>query len=162
MTPISQDTDRKTTSPEDLLGEATGSLNIQLGRISAEIQSINSGFQAHMQQVLADTRAALERHYNARLDQCVDQLRKQIRLEAKNEVEQEFHHAAAKRAAHVACVKVEMERIDKELEAIGEEINKMLEDPEVELSKVMRKHTKQAELKAYLDGLRFALCDTPD
>jgi hypothetical protein len=33
----------------------------------------------------------------------------------------------------------------------------MLDDPSVELSRVMRKRTEQAERRAYLNGLRFSL-----
>ena len=33
----------------------------------------------------------------------------------------------------------------------------MLDDPSIELSCVMRKRAEHAELKAYLDGLRFSV-----
>jgi hypothetical protein len=157
MTPTSQDAQKKVALPEDSLGEPISSLNIELGRISAEIQSINSGFQAHMQQVLAETREALARHYEARLEQCVDNLREQIRSEVRNEVEQESQEEAAKRAAIAAVREKEIQQIVHELDLLAAEISKMLEDPSIELSKVMRMHTRQAELKAYLDGLRFGI-----
>ena len=156
MTPTSKDAHKK-TSPDDSLAEPLGSLGIELSRISAEIQSINSGFQAQMQQVLADNRALLERQYEARVDQCIDELRERVRVEIRSEIESELRQETAKRTAHTAQMKAEIERINREIETVGEEITKMLEDPSVELSKVMRKHTKQAELKSYLDGLRFAI-----
>src|SRR5262249_4425827 len=148
---------RKGRLPEDSLGEPLDSLAIELGRISAEIQSINSGFQVHMQQVLAETRSTFEKQFETRVDQCVDQLRDQMRVEIRTELETEFRKQTAERDAHLETVKRQIEKINSEIEAIGDEITKMLADPSVELSKVMRKHTKQAELKAYLDGLRFAI-----
>ena len=157
MTPAFQDAHKRSSLPDDSLAEPLDSLGVELGRISAEIQSINSGFQAHMQQVLAETRTTFQRHYEARLDQCIDQVRDQMRLVARTEIENEFRQETARRADHINAVKKEIERINSEIEGVSEEITRMLEDPSVELSKVMRKHTKQAELKAYLDGLRFAI-----
>ena len=50
-----------------------------------------------------------------------------------------------------------MQRVSAQLNSIAAEVTKMIDDPNVELSKVMRKKTEHAELKAYFDGLRFAL-----
>ena len=109
MTPISHDSQKKAILPDDSLGEPLDSLGIELGRISAEIQSINSGFQAHMQQVLAETRAAFEKHYEARLDRCIDDLRERMRLEIRVELERELQEKAAKRTAQIAAVNAEIE-----------------------------------------------------
>jgi hypothetical protein len=57
-------------------------------------------------------------------------------------------------------VKREIARIAVQLELVGQEIDSMLEDPGVELSRVIRKKAEQSELTAYLDGLRFSV--TPD
>jgi len=157
MTPASKNTYNRGVLPKDSLGEPLDSLSIELGRISAEIQSINSGFQAHMQQVLLETRTSFESHFQTRLDQCIDEVRERIRLDVRSEIEREYQAEAAKRQAHIAIVNKEIERINSEMDMVGDEITKMLEDPSVELSKVMRKHTKQAELKAYLGGLRVGL-----
>jgi len=157
MTPASKQDVHKKALPDESLAEPLDSLGIELSRISAEIQSINSGFQAQMQQVLADNRAMLEKQYEARVDQCIDELRERMRVELRSEIQNELRQEMAKRTTHTAQMTAEVERINREIELVGEEITKMLDDPSVELSKVMRKHTKQAELKAYLDGLRFAI-----
>ena len=159
MTPTSRDAKQETALPEDSLGEPLDSLSIELGRISAEIQSINSGFQAQMQQVLAETRAAIEKQYRARFEKTVDEMREQVRLEVKDELEKDFQEELAKRISHLDDVKKEIDRVAAKLEGVAKEIAAMLDDPSIELSKVMRKRTEQAELRAYLDGLRFSISD---
>jgi hypothetical protein len=145
--------------PEESLQEPVDSLSIELARISAEIQSINSGFQAHMQQALAQTREAFEKQYQERLDRSVGELREQLRSTIEDELRKEFEAALQTRIAHLAEVPKEIERVTTQLEGFTKEIVTMLDDPAVELSKVMRKRTEQAELKAYLTGLRFSIRD---
>ena len=48
-----------------------------------------------------------------------------------------------------------------QIQGVSKEIAAMLDDASIELSKVMRKRTEQAELKAYLDGLLFSVGDQP-
>ena len=159
MTPTSRDTTKETALPEDSLSEPLDSLSIELGRISAEIQSINSGFQAQMQQVLAETRAAIEKQYRTHFEKAAIEMREQVRLEVKEELEKQFQQELTKRIAHLDDVKTEIDRVAAQLEGVAKEIVTMLDDPSVELSKVMRKRTSQAELKAYLDGLRYSIGD---
>lgn len=159
MTPTSRDAKKDTAVPDNSLNEPLDSLSIELGRISAEIQSINSGFQAQMQQVLADTRAAIEKQYRAKFEQSVGEIREQLRLEIKEELEKDSQSELARRIAHMGEVQKEIERVTAQLEGVAKEIVAMLDDPSVELSKVMRKRTEQAELKAYLTGLRFSIGD---
>jgi hypothetical protein len=58
--------------------------------------------------------------------------------------------------AHLADIQEEMKRAAAQLEKVESEIGAMLDDPFVELSKVMRKRAEQSDLKAYLAGLRFS------
>ena len=51
----------------------------------------------------------------------------------------------------------EIERVLAQIDGVTGKIAAMLDDPSIKLSKVMRKRTEQAELRAYLDGLRFSL-----
>ena len=158
MTPTTRDSQIDTT-PENLLNEPLDGLSIELGRISAEIQSINSGFQAQMQQALSDARIAIENEYRIRFDKSIHALREQIRIQIREELEKEYQHELEKKIAHLGEVQKEIERVTVNLEGITKEIAAMLDDPSIELSKVMRKRTEQAELKTYLNGLRFSIAD---
>ncbi len=159
MTPTSRDAKQDTAVPDNSLNEPLDSLSIELGRISAEIQSINSGFQAQMQQVLAETRIAIEKQYRVKFEQSLGEMREQLRLEIKEELARDFQNELERRIAHMGEVQKEIERVAAQLEGVTKEIVAMLDDPSVELSKVMRKRTEQAELKAYLTGLRFSVGD---
>lgn len=145
--------------PENSFAEPLGGLTIELDRISAEIQSINSGFQAQMQQVISEVRSAIESEYRVRFDRSIEELRGQIHAQVKDELQKEFEEEFAKRIEHLGDVQKEIERVATKLEGVAKEIATMLDDPSIELSKVMRKRTEQAELKAYLDGLRFSIAD---
>ena len=54
-------------------------------------------------------------------------------------------------------MKEEIERVTAQLKGIAGEVSQMIDDPNVKLSRVMRKKTEHAELKAYLEGLRFSI-----
>jgi hypothetical protein len=84
-------------------------------------------------------------------------LREQLRLDIKEELQKEFEAEFQARIAYVADVEKEIERVGEQLDGIAREIGAMLDDPAIELSRVMRKRTEQAELKAYLNGLRFSI-----
>ncbi len=157
MTPASRDANQNKSVPEESLSEPLDSLSIELGRISAEIQSINSGFQAQMQQALIDARKAIEKQYQARFDKSMEDLREQLRVIIREDLQKEFDEELKKRVAHIEEVQKEIAQIQNRLESAAREIAAMLDDPSIELSKVMRKRTEQAELKAYLDGLRFSI-----
>src|SRR5258708_6035653 len=79
MTPTSRDSIVEQAVPEEFLHEPLDSLSIELGRISAEIQSIHSGFQAQMQQTLVLMRKAMEKQYREKFDRAAVELREQLR-----------------------------------------------------------------------------------
>lgn len=144
---------------QDSLHEPLDSLSIELSRISAEIQSINSGFQAGMQQAIIDARAALEREYAARFEKSMDQVKEQLRIEVRDELKKAFEFELQERVERINEVRSEIERVAAQLEGVTREIGAMLDDPSIDLSRVMQKRKEQAELKAYLDGLRFSIGD---
>jgi hypothetical protein len=139
--------DKRTEIPptEASLDESLDGLCMELSRISAEILSINAGFQAQMQQALGDLRDDLAKQYQDRLKQPVEQSKKKS---AGNQGEQ-FDKA-----------RKEIERIGQQMAGIEKEISTMLDDPNIELAKVIRKRTELGALKSYLDGLRFVLGET--
>ncbi len=49
----------------------------------------------------------------------------------------------------------EVEKTEAALEALRKEIEAMVNDPTVELARVMREKARQQELQAYLRGLKF-------
>ena len=157
MTPTSRDGKNETALSDESVREPLDSLSIELGRISAEIQSINSGFQVQMQQALVEARTVIESQYRARFDKAMEDLREQLRSVIKDDLQKEFEVELQSRIAHLEDVKTEITRVATKLEAVAKEIAAMLDDPSIELSKVMRRRTEQAELKAYLDGLRFSI-----
>ena len=157
MTPTSRDIKKDAQAPDDVLREPLDSLSIEMSRISAEIQSINSGFQAQMEQVVAQVRESLENEYRTRMEKALNEVREQIRNETEEELRKDFDAQLRSRIAHLTEVEKEIERVRTQIEGVTKEITTMLDDPSIELSKVMRKRTEQAELKAYLDGLRFSI-----
>jgi uncharacterized protein with von Willebrand factor type A (vWA) domain len=159
VTPTSRDTKKDTPLPDDVLREPLDSLSIELSRISAEIQSINSGFQVQMQQVVAQVRESIENEYRARMERSLVEVREQIRRETEQELREDFEAELHARIEHLGDVQKEIERVRTHIEGVTKEITAMLDDPSIELSRVMRKRTEQAELKAYLDGLRFSIGD---
>jgi len=159
VTPTFRDLKKDVPSQDDLLREPLDSLSIEMSRISAEIQSINSGFQAQMEQVVAQVRESLENEYRTRMEKALNEVREQIRNETEEELRKDFDAQLRSRIAHLTEVEKEIERVRTQIEGVTKEITTMLDDPSIELSKVMRKRTEQAELKAYLDGLRFSIGD---
>ena len=161
MPPTSRDRQPETTLNGDSLREPLDSLSIELSRISAEIQSINSGFQAGMQQAIIDARAEIESQYKERFRASLDEACEKLRAEIKEEFRQDFEIELKALVARLGEVQTEIERVMGQLDGVSREIAAMLEDPSVELSRVMRKRTELAGLKAYLTGLRFSIGDQP-
>src|SRR5437867_1400356 len=108
MTPTSRDRQTEPSVSNDSLEEPLDSLSSELGRISAEIQSINSGFQAQMQQVVSEVRTAIERQYKAKFDKALDEVREQMRVELTEELRKSFEAELKQRVAHLEEVRVEM------------------------------------------------------
>jgi hypothetical protein len=159
VTPISRDTKEEAPLADAALHEPLDSLSIELSRISAEIQSINSGFQVHMEQVVAQVRESIENEYRARMERSLSEVREQIRQETEKELRKVFDAELRSRIEHLDEVTKEVEHVRIQIENVTKEIDGMLDDPTIELSRVMRKRTEHAKLKAYLDGLRFSTGD---
>jgi hypothetical protein len=149
--------DSKKGAPSEAgLNESLDGLSIELGRISAEILSINSSFQAQMQQALADLQENLDMQYKERLNKALDQMREKAGAEARESLGQELKKdLAGKQVGQFDKAKKEIARIGKQMEDIEKDIAGMLDDPNIELAKVIRKRSELVELKAYLNGLRF-------
>ena len=119
------------------LREPLSNLTVELTRVSAELQSINAGFQGQILQALADAQRSMEIEFKARLQQEVAAMRKEL-------------------IGDLAELKREIGRVTGLVGSVSEEIAQMIDDPNAELSKVMRKKAEESVLRSYLDGLRFA------
>ena len=122
---------------EEPLREPLANLAIEMTRVSAELQSINAGFQAQILQALADVQRAMETEFKVRLDREMRATREEL-------------------ISRLGAVEGEIQRVSTLLESISAEIAVMIDDPNTELSKVMRKKSEESVLRSYLDGLKFA------
>ena len=123
------------------LREPLASLTVELQRISEEIQSINSGFQAQVVQALAEAQRAMERDFQARLKAELDAARKEL-------------------VSNLEQVQAEIKRVTELLSGVSQEIATMLDDPNAQLSIIMRKKAEESVLRAYLEGLQFSAGQT--
>ena len=125
------------TEGQEPLREPLANLAVEMTRVSAEIQSINAGFQAQILQVLAEVQRAMENEFQVRLDRELRAVREQL-------------------VGRLAVIESEIQRVTGLLDSISAEIASMIDDPNTELSKVMRKKAEESVLRSYLDGLKFA------
>ena len=91
---------------------------------------------------------ALERQIASAMD------RMRAEMKAQGDAER-AQLAPENHRARDGAVEVEAARI----EGLIQEINQVIENPETELSVVIRKNAERAELESYLKGLRFRLPD---
>jgi hypothetical protein len=119
------------------LHEPLANLAIEITRVSAELQSINAGFQAQMLQALAEVQRVMEADFQVRMEREIARTRKEL-------------------LGRIAETENEIQRVTTLLETVGKEITTMIDDPNAELSKVMRKKSEETVLRSYLDGLKFA------
>jgi hypothetical protein len=125
------------TEGQEPLREPLANLAMEMTRVSAELQSINAGFQAQILQALADVQRAMETEFKARLERELRASREQL-------------------IGRLGAVEAETQRVSGLLETISAEIAAMIDDPNTELSRVMRKKSEESLLRSYLDGLKFA------
>jgi len=142
---------------EERLREPLSSLSVELSRISAEIQSINSGFQSQLHQAILDTQTSMHAQFEARLQGEFAAARERLEAEIRASIRKEFEGAVEAQEKKWSDVQREIERTNVQMEAVASEILLMLDDPEIELSRVMRKKSEQAELKAYMQGLQYLI-----
>ena len=153
----SQKAQSEEPSKDDFFREPLSSLGIELARISAEIHSINSGFQVHFEQAVSDARREMERQFTLCLENSRDEARQQVELQLRQEFNEKLEIELTKRSEAIIRARAEAGRVSIELEALTKEIELMLDDPAVQLSFIIRKKAEQSELKAYLNGVRYSI-----
>jgi peptidoglycan hydrolase CwlO-like protein len=142
---------------QNQLNEPVSSLGAELRRISAEILSINANFQDQLQQAIDGTRSVIENHYQRRFEESTARIREEVRAEAAVEFEKQLQAELERHGGRARRITEEIARVTSELERVNAEIKAALEDPNSELSLVMRKRAEEVELQSYLHGLQFTL-----
>src|SRR5205809_386328 len=101
---------------------------------------------------LRQTVAALAKLLDQQVTSAVERIRADMR--AQLDVERAKLAPEHLRAAEEA-VQAEAARV----EALIQEINSVIDNPDTELSVVIRKNAERGELESYLKGLRFRIAD---
>jgi hypothetical protein len=135
----------KADSPDRLLGtlhELTADVQ---RRISAELQNAVEAHAGKFQEVYIKMREAVATEVRESLWQEF-----QIQLHRSMEDVRQRDNAIAE----------ELNRKETEFENMNRETAAMIEDPDVEIAKVIQRNVKQSELQAYIRGLRYSLGKT--
>jgi hypothetical protein len=135
----------KADSPERLLGtlhELTADVQ---RRISAELQNAVEIHAGKFQEIYIRMREAVATDVRESLWQEF-----QIQLHRSMEDVRNREHAIAE----------ELNRKEAEFENMNRETLAMIEDPDVEICRVIQRNVKQSELQGYIRGLRYSLGKT--
>ena len=142
----------------ELKGNHRGELE-QLRRTAAEWESERARLLATLEQskserdrVLAEADEAAAIALERQVATAVDRMRAEMK--AQWEVER-AQLTPENRQARDEAVAAEAGRV----EGLIQEINLVIENPDTELSVVIRKNAERAELESYLKGLRFRVTD---
>ncbi len=138
-------------------------------RITAEIRQAGQVEAARLQKAIAHMRDSirqevageLREEFEARFHQSMEVAKSEFAdkvhsLTASLEREKsELHHEVAAARKQATEVYAELLARRSELEHLNREIASMLEDPDIELSKIMRHKGLVTELSAYVRGLQY-------
>jgi hypothetical protein len=136
-------------------------------RLRAELTARWEKERAHLlgernraQQRLADASAEYEQQLAGELDSLRKQLQSVPPPAAPAPAESVVPPPAAPAPAEGVFIDTEAVRAETaRIEEMIRDIAKLVEDPETELSVVIRKNVERAELESYLRGLRFKVKD---
>lgn len=107
-------------------------------------------------EVRAALRAELSDEFEARFQHSMELAKQQFNQQVQQaavEMEEEFKHTRQLKSG----VRAELVAKRAELDHLERETAAMLENPEVEISRVIRNNTLVAELRSYIKGLQFQL-----
>jgi DNA repair exonuclease SbcCD ATPase subunit len=142
---------------ERQVATATSRLRAEL---TAKFEKETAKFESEKARLVAERNRAQQRlaeaaaDYEQQMAAELDGLRSQLEKTAKEAAAVQVHTPAA--SADSESIRTEASRI----EGLIKEISKVVEDPETELSVVIRKNVERAELESYLRGLRFKAPNT--
>jgi hypothetical protein len=89
------------------------------------------------------------------VQQALGEMQRAMEMEFQARLEREIEATRAELITRLTDTEREIERVSSLLEAVSIEITRMIDDPNAELSKVMRKKSEESLLRSYLDGLKF-------
>jgi hypothetical protein len=124
----------------------------------SEIKKVEDAHLDKLRQSFSEVRAALraelsdefEVRFQRSMELAKEQFNQQV-LQAAAEMEQEFKQTRQLKSG----VRAELVAKQAELDHLERETAAMLENPEVEISRVIRNNTLVAELRSYIKGLQF-------
>ncbi len=154
-------------TPADPFVEPLSLLVSEVSGITDQIQEIQRSHLKRMESAAAQLRdqitADLKNQHRAEFQSGIQVLREEFearlrlataqweaeRQSLSNEIEDLRRHSNSSKLAQ------EVEQTEAALEALQKKIQAMLDDPTVELSRVMQENARQQQLQAYLNGLKF-------
>jgi hypothetical protein len=148
-------------APADPLVEPLSQLATELTRIAAEIQAVECSHLERMEAAAAELRKQVEEEVQAQVASVYSSFEDKMRSAAAewqaeraallNQLEQSRSRKPsndAGRADEVAQTQAALALLDRDTQAL-------LDDPNGDLSQIMRKNAQKSELLAYLKGLTF-------
>jgi len=108
----------------------------------------------------AEIQSAVEAHAS-KFQEIFTRMRESVTMELRESFQEEFQ-IALKRSLDTAAsrdtaINEELIRKETEFDDMNRETIAMIEDPDVEIAKVIQRNVKQSELQAYIKGLRYSL-----
>jgi len=129
----------------------------------SEIKKAEAAHVDKLQQAFSEVRATLRSElsdeFELRFQHSMELAKEQFNLQVQEsaaELEQEFKQTRQLKSG----VRAELVARQAELEHLERETAAMLENPEVEISRVIRNNTLVAELRSYIRGLQYHLGST--
>ena len=154
-----------TSGPQpDPFVEALSLLASELSGISARIQQLERSHFERMETAAAKLReqitADLKNQHRAEIQSGIQIIREQYEQRLRSaaaqwEAERQSLSEDLARQRNSSKVAQEVKQTEAALEELQKEIQAMLDNPTVDLSRVMQESARQQQLQAYLKGLKF-------
>ena len=154
-----------TSGPQpDPFVEALSLLASELSGISARIQQLERSHFERMETAAAKLReqitADLKNQHRAEIQSGIQIIREQYEQRLRSaaaqwEAERQSLSEDLARQRNSSKLSQEVEQTEATLETLQETIQTMLDNPTVDLSRVMQEKARQQQLQAYLKGLKF-------
>jgi hypothetical protein len=152
--------------PADPFVEPLSLLASQLSEVATSILQLERSHSEHMENAAARFRdqiaADLQNRHQGQLDREIQLLREEFEQRMCSATDQweaerqsllkEMEHLRHRKPSELA---EEIALTEAALDSLQETTRQMLDDPAVELSRLMQENARQEKLQAYLQGLKF-------
>jgi hypothetical protein len=136
-----------------------------VSELFSEIKKAEAAHVDKLQQSFSEVRAALRAElsdeFEARFQRSMELAKEQFNQQVEQsaiELEEEYKQSRQLKSG----VRAELVAKQAELEHLERETAAMLENPEVEISRVIRNNTLVAELRSYIRGLQYQIGAAPE